>query len=206
LCIVVQTDVGIGVGLMLSTKDTAALRNVRKAAEFSEKVLKDFLLSDIESILDEERKVTHSALADSTEECFNNPTKLAKVSLQRSGRSQPNAERSSAIIERLIATISVVRVCVLCCAALWRAVQLKGENLESCFTPIIQSGGKYDLKVSATSNGDVLHPGCITVSLGARYKGYWYVCRLLPPLRSLRLSLARDRLRDCVCGDLCRCD
>lgn len=40
------------------------------------------------------------------------------------------------------------------------------------YTPIIQSGGKYDLKPSANSNGDKLHAGTILCSLGGRYKSY----------------------------------
>ncbi len=51
---------------------------------------------------------------------------------------------------------------------------MKAEHIESCYTPIIQSGGKYDLRASATSNDDPMHAGVIVASLGARYKGYWY--------------------------------
>ncbi|KAK4688063.1 FACT complex subunit SPT16, partial [Tremellales sp. Uapishka_1] len=40
------------------------------------------------------------------------------------------------------------------------------------YTPIIQSGGKYDLKASAFSNTDPLKPGIILASLGIRYKNY----------------------------------
>eukprot|EP00455_Lapot_gusevi_P020974 TRINITY_DN2209_c0_g1_i1.p1 TRINITY_DN2209_c0_g1~~TRINITY_DN2209_c0_g1_i1.p1 ORF type:complete len:1057 (-),score=311.91 TRINITY_DN2209_c0_g1_i1:101-3271(-) len=50
--------------------------------------------------------------------------------------------------------------------------KLKAENLESCYTPIIQSGGRYDLKPSAQSNDETLHVGTIICSLGARYKSY----------------------------------
>ena len=38
-------------------------------------------------------------------------------------------------------------------------VKLSPEFLESCYTPIIQSGGKFDLKPSAFSNGDNLYYG-----------------------------------------------
>ena len=40
------------------------------------------------------------------------------------------------------------------------------------YSPIIQSGGKYDLRVSAVSTPDTLKPGVILASLGIRYKGY----------------------------------
>mmetsp|Transcript_4057 Transcript_4057/g.6766 ORF Transcript_4057/g.6766 Transcript_4057/m.6766 type:complete len:1035 (+) Transcript_4057:3-3107(+) len=51
-------------------------------------------------------------------------------------------------------------------------VKLQPDNLESCYTPIIQSGGKFDLKPSAFSDDKNLHSGTITCSLGARYKSY----------------------------------
>ena len=44
--------------------------------------------------------------------------------------------------------------------------------VEICFTPIIQSGGKYDIKVNAQSNSDNLSSDIIICSLGARYKNY----------------------------------
>ena len=40
------------------------------------------------------------------------------------------------------------------------------------YTPIVQSGGKYDLKPSAVSNTDRLHDGTIICSLGVRYRSY----------------------------------
>jgi nucleosome binding factor SPN SPT16 subunit len=46
------------------------------------------------------------------------------------------------------------------------------EDVQPCYFPIIQSGGKYDLKISATSTSDTLTQDIITVSLGARYKMY----------------------------------
>ena len=41
-----------------------------------------------------------------------------------------------------------------------------------CYFPIIQSGGKYDIKISAQSNSDNLSPDIILCSLGSKYKGY----------------------------------
>ena len=46
------------------------------------------------------------------------------------------------------------------------------SDVGSCYFPIIQSGGNYDLKVSAQSTGKQLSHDIITVSLGARYKLY----------------------------------
>lgn len=51
-------------------------------------------------------------------------------------------------------------------------MKVSSELVEICFTPIIQSGGKYDIKVSAQSNADILSSDIIICSLGARYKNY----------------------------------
>lgn len=44
--------------------------------------------------------------------------------------------------------------------------------MESCFAPIIQSGGSYDLRASAVSNDANLSSDIVICSLGARYKNY----------------------------------
>jgi nucleosome binding factor SPN SPT16 subunit len=46
------------------------------------------------------------------------------------------------------------------------------DQLDWSYTPIIQSGGKYDLKPSAQSNNDNLHGGVVISSLGVRYRSY----------------------------------
>jgi nucleosome binding factor SPN SPT16 subunit len=46
------------------------------------------------------------------------------------------------------------------------------DDVQSCYSPIIQSGGKYDLRVSAQSSSDKLSHDVITVSIGGRYKNY----------------------------------
>ena len=51
-------------------------------------------------------------------------------------------------------------------------VKVTADAVNSCFSPIIQSGGKYDIRVSALSNGDVLSSDIILCSLGAKYKEY----------------------------------
>lgn len=51
-------------------------------------------------------------------------------------------------------------------------IKITADTVESCFEPIIQSGGKYDLKLSASSNTDNLSANVIICSLGARYKNY----------------------------------
>jgi len=46
------------------------------------------------------------------------------------------------------------------------------DDVQSCYFPIVQSGGEYDLKVSAQSTSAMLSNDVITVSLGARYRYY----------------------------------
>jgi nucleosome binding factor SPN SPT16 subunit len=45
-------------------------------------------------------------------------------------------------------------------------------DVQSCYFPIIQSGGTYDVRVSAQSTSEGLTPDVILVSLGARYRLY----------------------------------
>jgi nucleosome binding factor SPN SPT16 subunit len=51
-------------------------------------------------------------------------------------------------------------------------VKLRPENVESCYTPIVQSGGKFNLKPSAESDDHPLKFSTIICSLGARYRYY----------------------------------
>ncbi|KTW29590.1 chromatin-remodeling protein SPT16 [Pneumocystis jirovecii RU7] len=46
------------------------------------------------------------------------------------------------------------------------------EQLEWCYTPIIQSSGNYDLRPSAVSDDNLLQGDVILCSLGLRYKSY----------------------------------
>lgn len=46
------------------------------------------------------------------------------------------------------------------------------QQIDWAYGPIVQSGGNFDLKFSATSNSDNLQPGIILASFGIRYKTY----------------------------------
>lgn len=121
-------DVGVGFGGVLAIKDSAGLACINKAAQYSTQVLRKYLLPELETVIDEETIIKHSALAEKTEDVFQDPTKIK--------------------------------------------IKMKPENLDSCYTPIIQSGGNYDLKPSAQSDDNELHYGVIVCSLGARYKNF----------------------------------
>jgi nucleosome binding factor SPN SPT16 subunit len=51
-------------------------------------------------------------------------------------------------------------------------VKITSDAVNSCYTPIVQSGGVYDIKVSAQSNAGMLSPDVILCSLGCKYKEY----------------------------------
>ena len=46
------------------------------------------------------------------------------------------------------------------------------DHVQSCYFPILQSGGEYDLRISAQSTDKTMKEDIITVSLGARYQLY----------------------------------
>ena len=51
-------------------------------------------------------------------------------------------------------------------------LKVSSDDVQSCYYPIIQSGGQYDLRASAQSSSDKLSHDIILVSLGARYRNY----------------------------------
>jgi nucleosome binding factor SPN SPT16 subunit len=52
------------------------------------------------------------------------------------------------------------------------SLKVPRDDAGSCYHPIVQSGGKYELKLSAQSTDDPLSPDVILVQFGARYKSY----------------------------------
>jgi nucleosome binding factor SPN SPT16 subunit len=51
-------------------------------------------------------------------------------------------------------------------------IKVAAEAVDSCYAPIVQSGGVYDIKPSASSDKRKLTPDVIICSVGARYKSY----------------------------------
>ena len=52
-------------------------------------------------------------------------------------------------------------------------VKLRAENCDIAYPPVVQSGGRFDLKLSAASApGDLAQEGVILVALGVRYASY----------------------------------
>ncbi|XP_051202915.1 FACT complex subunit SPT16 [Lolium perenne] len=54
-------------------------------------------------------------------------------------------------------------------------VKLKAENIDICYPPVFQSGGKFDLRPGASSNDDYLYydpTSVIICAIGSRYSNY----------------------------------
>lgn len=51
-------------------------------------------------------------------------------------------------------------------------LKIPKDDVDSCYFPVVQSGGEYDIRMSAISTSEPLKYDIITISLGARYKLY----------------------------------
>ena len=49
---------------------------------------------------------------------------------------------------------------------------IEADDVDICYSPIVQSGGEYELKMSAQSSDKKLHYGVVAISLGARHTQY----------------------------------
>ena len=128
-----KVDLGSAIAPCMSIKDPDELQNIVSASAASSTALSSYFVDQMSTIVDEERKVTHLALAERVERVLENQKFLAKI---KTGSS------------------------------------FDPDSLEWCYTPIIQSGGQYDLKPSALSDEENIHGGVILCSLGLRYKSY----------------------------------
>jgi nucleosome binding factor SPN SPT16 subunit len=52
------------------------------------------------------------------------------------------------------------------------SLKVSKDDVQSCYYPIVQSGGAYDIRVSAQSTSANLSPDVIMISLGARFCNY----------------------------------
>ncbi|KAE8678035.1 FACT complex subunit SPT16 [Hibiscus syriacus] len=75
------TDVTNGLSDLFAVKDKEEVMNVKKAAYLSYNVMNNIVIPKLESVIDEEKKITHAALMDETEKAIVNP-QLAKVKLK----------------------------------------------------------------------------------------------------------------------------
>lgn len=130
---ITKIDFSNAIAPCMSIKDDSEIASIRAAAKSSVTVLTEFFVDKMSSIVDDEKKVSHSSLAEQLERVLEQPKFVAKI------KAGP---------------------------------QFDPDQLDWCYTPIIQSGGQYDLKPSAMSDEEALHGGVILCSLGLRYKSY----------------------------------
>lgn len=121
-------DVAAGLAAVLSCKDAGEVLNVKKAAHLAASCWANVAVSEIESVVDKGRKVSHRKLSERFEEAVIDPSKCQ--------------------------------------------VKLKADKVDIAYPPVLQSGGRYDLKVGATNDESPLKYDVILGSIGARYSSY----------------------------------
>lgn len=128
-----QVDISVGLAITQEVKDEEELRSIRVASKASMGVMTKYFADKMSSIIDEEKNITHSRLAEIVEDKIEDEGFFKGLKL---------------------------------------GSEFDAVQLEWCYTPIIQSGGKYDVRPSALSDDSRLTPGVILCSLGLRYKSY----------------------------------
>lgn len=71
-----MVDVALGVAAVQAEKSPEEIVNVKKSALLGSKVMKEFLVQRMENILDKDKKVKHSKLANMAEEIVRDPQKV----------------------------------------------------------------------------------------------------------------------------------
>ncbi|KAK3325821.1 transcription elongation complex subunit [Apodospora peruviana] len=122
-----------------SVKDEAELRAMRTASKACIAVLASYFVDEMSDILDQEKKIKHSALADKVLHKIDDAKFWKTVEL-------PNRQKLPSDFDP--------------------------EQLDWILGPVVQSGGKFDLKWQQDSNNEVLHPGVIIAAMGLRYRSY----------------------------------
>jgi nucleosome binding factor SPN SPT16 subunit len=112
---------------------------MRSASKACIALMNPYFVEEMSNILDEEKKVKHSVLANKVDGKIEDTKFWKNVEL-------PNKQRMPSDFD--------------------------SSQLDWIHGPIIQSGGKFDLKMSAQVDDELLHAGVIISSLGLRYKSY----------------------------------
>ncbi|KAK3685739.1 transcription elongation complex subunit [Podospora appendiculata] len=126
-------------GGAFSVKDEAELRAMRTSSKACVALLTPYFLDEMSNILDQDKKIKHSALADKVYNKLDEEKFWKTVEL-------PNRQKLP--------------------------TDFDPEQLDWILGPVVQSGGKFDLKWQVDSDNDILHPGIIIAAMGLRYKSY----------------------------------
>jgi nucleosome binding factor SPN SPT16 subunit len=139
-------------GFLFATKDTTEMGFVRQASEIAARAMTKVFESKMSKIIDASKKTPHKDLAQSVERAILEPSTY---------------DMPVSVVAFLVSTRPLSRVLIL------TLVQtLNKDVIEVAFTPIIQSGGNYNLKLSAESDDKILSSGVIICRLGARFQSY----------------------------------
>ncbi|XP_057429524.1 FACT complex subunit SPT16-like [Lotus japonicus] len=69
------TDVANGLSMLFAAKNNEELTSIKRAAYLTTSVMKNFVVSKLENVIDEEKKVSHSTLMEETEKVILEPSK-----------------------------------------------------------------------------------------------------------------------------------
>lgn len=122
-----------------AVKDETELRAMRTSSRACVALMHPYFLDEMSDILDQDKKVRHSALADQVEKMLDDRKFWKTVEL-------PNKSKLPA--------------------------EFDPDQLDWVLGPLVQSGGKFDLKWQTEVNNENLKPGIIIAALGLRYKSY----------------------------------
>ncbi|MCL4118736.1 UNVERIFIED_CONTAM: hypothetical protein GTU68_027378 [Idotea baltica] len=128
-----QIDMSAQMAIVMSVKEDSELNTMRKASSATVDVFSKYLKEQIMDIVDRDKKVKHTKLAEGVEQALTDKKYVTGLDTQQ---------------------------------------------IESCYPPIIQSGGNYALKFSVSSDKNPMHFGAIVCCMGVRYKSYCSnICR-----------------------------
>ncbi|KAG9232590.1 FACT complex subunit-domain-containing protein [Amylocarpus encephaloides] len=123
----------------LAVKEESELRAMRSASKACVALMNPYFVEEMSNVLDEEKKVKHSTLANKIDSKLDDTKWWKSVELPGKGKMPSD---------------------------------LDPTQLDWTHGPIVQSGGKFDLKMTARVDDEILHAGVILASLGMRYKQY----------------------------------
>ena len=159
------SDITPAISAFLSVKDETEFEVIKKAAVLTNKIFKQSFVPEMERIIDEGKKVSHEKIAEkvSGEGRMGYSGVLCRVKLPLYYTHHhcrlftlPMPPQVHSVLE----DPSLIKL------------KVPASDVEACFFPIVQSGGDYDLKVSAQSSTAPLKFDVILCSIGARYQNY----------------------------------
>ncbi|RMX62146.1 hypothetical protein KXD40_008512 [Peronospora effusa] len=71
-----QVEIGKGIEMVLTVKESEELENIRWAGALSSKVFKLKFMEDMEQIIDDEKSISHEKISMAIEDVFDNPSKI----------------------------------------------------------------------------------------------------------------------------------